>query len=76
MGSKRKNGQPLYTKTLLVNNRPINFIIDTGSPLTLSTKANFNNITVVRHVTEDYREFNGNKTKFEGKTTANIEVNG
>ena len=42
MGAKYKNGIPFYTRTLLVNNRPINFIVDTGSPVTLITKLKFN----------------------------------
>ena len=38
MGAKNKNGIPFYTRTLLVNNRPINIIVDTGSPVTLKPK--------------------------------------
>ena len=35
MGTKSKNRLSLYTKTLLLNNQPIKFIVDTGSPATL-----------------------------------------
>ena len=64
---KSKNGPPFYTKILLVNNRPIKFIVDTGSPVTLKPKMKLNNITTIRSVREDYRDVNANKTKFEGK---------
>ena len=40
MGTRCKNGPPFYTKTLLVNNRPIKFIVDTGSQLTLIPNIN------------------------------------
>ena len=76
MGTRCKNGPPFYTKTLLVNNRPIKFIDDTGSPVTLIPKSKFNNITTLKPVTIDYRDVNDNKIKFEGKTTANIVIDG
>ena len=75
MGTECKNGPPFYTKTLLVNNRPIEFIVDTDSPVTLIPKTKFNNITM-KPVTVDYRDVNDSKIKFEGKTTANIENDG
>ena len=91
MAVNRKNGPPFYITTLLVNKslikfiidtgspvnkRPIKFIIDTCSPVTLITKSKFDNITVMKPVTVDYRDVNDNKTKFEGKTTAFIETDG
>ena len=66
MGTKSKKGVPFYTKTLLVINRPIKFIVDTGSPVTLIPKARFNMITTIRPVLEAYRDVNDNKIKFEG----------
>ena len=71
-----KNGIPFYTRTLLVNNRPIKFIVDTGSPVTLIPKLKFKKITDIKPVSEDYRDVNDNKIKFEGKTLANIEIDG
>ena len=47
LGTNRENGPPFYTATLLVNNRPIKFIIDTGIPVTLITKSEFNNTTMM-----------------------------
>ena len=76
LGNGSKNGLPFYTKTLLVNNRAIKFIVDTGSPITLIPKSKFNNITTMKPVTTDYRDVNDNKIKFEGKTTANIRIDG
>ena len=76
MGTRCKNGPPFYTKTLMVNIRPIKFIFDTGSPVTLILKTKYNNITTMKPVTIDYRDINDNKIKFEGKTTANIEIDG
>ena len=74
MGTKSKNGTPLYTKTVLVNNRPIKFFVDTGSPVTLIPNVNFNKITIIRPVLEDYQDINDNKIKFEVKTMANIDI--
>ena len=76
MGAKKKNGIPFYTRTLLVNNRPIKFIVDTSSPVTPIPKVKFNKITAVKPVSEDYRDVNDNKIKFGGKTLTNIEIDG
>ena len=62
--------------TVLVNNRPIKFIIDSGSPVTLIPKQKFNGITTIYPLNEEYRDVNNNKIKFEGKTMANIEIDG
>ena len=74
--AKSKNGFPIYTRTLLVNIRPIKFIVDTGSPVTLIPKLKFNKITAVEPVSEDYRDVNDNEMKFEDKTLANILIDG
>ena len=60
----------------MVNNRPIKFIVDTCSPVTLIPKLKFNRITEINPVLEDYRDVNNNKIKFESKTLANIEFDG
>ena len=74
MGTKSRNGPPFYTKKLLVSNRQIKFIVYTGLPVTLKLKVKFNNITVIKPVTEIYREVNDNEKSYDGKTIANIEV--
>ena len=58
VGATKKNGTPFHTSTLLVNNRPIKFIVDTGSTVTLLPKLKFNKITDIKPVLEDYRAVN------------------
>ena len=76
MGATNKNGIPFFKRTLMVNNRPKKLIVDTGSPVTLIPKLKFNKITAIKLVSEDHRDVNDNKIKFEGKTLANIEIDG
>ena len=71
-----KDGQPFFTVTVLVNNRPIKFIIDSGSPVTLIPKQKFNGITTIYPLNEEYRDVNNNKINFEGKSMANVEIDG
>ena len=74
--SINRNGPEFFTITALVNNRPIKFIIDSGSPVTLIPKSQFNKITQLRLLEMQYREVNDNQKQFEGKTTAIVEING
>ena len=71
-----KDGPDFFTLTALVNNRPIKFIIDSGSPVTLRPKSLFNGITPLKPLKTEYRDVNNNKIRFEGKTTATVEING
>ena len=71
-----KVGSDFFTLTALVNNRPIKFIIDSGSPVTLIPKSLFNRITPLKPLKTEYRDVNDNRIKFEGKTTATVEING
>ena len=71
-----KDGQPFFTTTALVNNKPITFIIDSGSPVTLVPKQLFNQTTPIHPLHTEYKDVNNNKIKFEGKTTANVKING
>ena len=68
-----KNGENSYTETLLVNDRPIKFIIETGSPVTLIPMAKFNNTTKTKPMTEKYKDVNDNNINFTGKTAAEID---
>ena len=72
----KENGPEFFTITALVNNRPIKFIIDSGSPITLIPKSQFNRKTPLRPIGTEYRDVNDNRIKFEGKTTASVEING
>ena len=71
-----KDGPDFVTLTALVNNRPIKFIIDSGSPVTLIPKSLFNGITPLKPLKTEYWDVNDNKIRFEGKTTATVEING
>ena len=73
---KDKEGQPFFTTTVLVNNRPIKFIIDSGSPVTLTPKQKGNEITSIYPLREEYKDVNNNEIKFEGKKMANIVMDG
>ena len=72
--SKNSNGPDFFTITELVNNRPIKFIIDSGSPVTLIPKSLFNNITQLHPLKTEYRDVNDNRIQFEGKTMAKMEI--
>ena len=62
--------------TVLVNSRPIKFIIDSGSPITPIPKQKVNEYTTIYPLQQEYKDVNNNKIKFEGKTMANIEMDG
>ena len=74
-GTKNKNGPSVYTKMLLVNNRPIKFIVDTGAPVTLIPKTKFTKTTTTK-IVEVYRDVNDNTKKFQGETIAKFETDG
>ena len=74
--STNNNGPEFFTVTALLNNRPIKFIIDSGSPVTLISKSQFNKVTPLRPLETEHSDVNDNRTRFEGKTTARVEING
>ena len=74
--STNNNGPEFFTVTALVNNGPIEFIINSGSPATLISKSQFNKITPLRPLETEYRDVNDNRKRFEAKTTAKVEING
>ena len=53
-----KDGSDVFTLTALVNNRPIKFIIDSGSSLTLIPKSLFNRITPLKLLKIEFRDVN------------------
>ena len=71
--SKNKNDY-IYV-TLLVNNVPIKFIIDSGSPVTLIPQSLFNEITNVEKKNNDYEDVNDNKIELIGQTNATVKTN-
>ena len=74
--SVNRNRPDFLTATALVNNRPIKFIIDSGSPVTLIPKSLFNNITQLHPLKTEYRDVNDNRIQFEGRTMAKVEIDG
>ena len=70
------SGPEFFTLTSLVNDRPIKFIIDRGSPATVIPKSQFKNITPLQPLETEYRDVNDNRINFEGKTTAKITLKG
>ena len=72
--NNKKNGEYLHA-TLLVNNAPIKFIIDSGSPGTLIPQRLFNKITEVKELKTNYKDVNDNKIDFLGQTKALVKTN-
>ena len=64
-----------FHATLLVDNAPIKFIIDSGSPVTVIPQRLFNGITEVEKVKANYKDANDNKIDFFGQTTATVKTN-
>ena len=71
-----EDGPDFFSLTALVNNRPIKFIIDSESPVTLIPKSQFNRITPLKPLKTEYRDVNDNRHRFEGKTVATVEIDG
>ena len=74
INNNKKNGEYLHA-TLLVNNAPIKFIIDSGSPVTLIPQRLFNKITEVEELKTNYKDVNDNKIDFLGQTKALVKTN-
>ena len=72
----RKDGPDVFILTALVNNRPIKFLLDSGSPVTLILKSQFNRLTPLKQLETENRDVNDNQIRFEGKTTATVELDG
>ena len=62
-----KDGQPFFTTTALVINRPIKFLNDSGSPVTLVPKQLVNQITPIQLLNTEYRDVNNNKKSSKEK---------
>ena len=74
INNNKKNGEYLHA-TLLVNNAPIKFIIDSGSPVTLIPQRLFTKITEVEELKTNYKDVNDNKIDFLGQTKARVKTN-
>ena len=60
--TKQKKG--FYNATLLVNNVPIEFFIDSGSPVTLIPECLFSGITPIEPLKTTYKDVNNQKINF------------
>ena len=65
--SMNRNGPEFFTITALVYNRPIKVIRDSGSPVTLIPKSQFNKIPPLRPLETEYRVVNTGTTRYNLK---------
>ena len=70
-----KDHKVFYDATLLVNERPIKFIINSGSPVTLNPNCVFNELTEVEPLITTYKGVNNQKIEFIGQTKAMFKTN-
>ena len=59
----------------MVNNVPIKFIIDSGSPVTLIPECLFNDITTIKPLKTTYKDVNNQRIEFTGQTNALLKTN-
>ena len=59
----------------MVNNAPIKFIIDSGSPVTLIHQLLFNGISEVKMLNTNYKNVNDNHIELIGQTKAAVKTN-
>ena len=59
----------------MVNDVPIKFRIDSGSPVTLIPQRLFNDTSEVTKLNTSYKDVNDNKTESRGQTTATVKTN-
>ena len=71
--TKQKKG--FHNATLLVNNVPIKFIIDSGSPVTLIPECLFSKITPIEPLKTTNKDKNNQKIDFTGQTKAMVKTN-
>ena len=75
ISKNNKKREDFFHATLLVNDVPIKFIIDSGSPVTLIPQRLFNDTSEVRKPNTSYKVVNDNKIEIRGQTTAMVKTN-
>ena len=70
-----KRHEAFYDTTLFVDERPIKFIIDSGSPVTLIPNCLFNELTEVKPLIFTYKDVNNQKIELIDQTKAMIKTN-
>ena len=71
----KEQKKDFYNATLLINNVPIKFIIDSGSPVTLIPECLFNDITTIKPLKTTYKDVNNQRIEFTGQTNALVKTN-
>ena len=69
-----KQKKDFYNAMLLVNNVPIKFIIDSGSPVTLIPECLFNDITTIKPLKTTYKDVNNQRIEITGQTNALVKT--
>ena len=75
INNNKKKKEDFFHATLLVNDVPITFIIDIGSPVTLIPQRLFNDTSEVTKWNTSYKDVNDNKIEFLGQTIASVKTN-
>ena len=73
--NNNKKGKDFFHTTLLVNDVPIKFIVDSGSPVTIIPQRLFNYTSEVTKLNTSYKDVNDNKIEFRGQTIATVKTN-
>ena len=73
--NNKKKKEDFFHATLLVNDVPIKFIIDSGSPVTLIPQKLFKGTSEVTKLNTNYKDVNDNKIEFRGQTLATVKTN-
>ena len=71
----KEQKKDFYNATLLVNNVPIKFIIDSGSPVTLIPECLFNEITTIKPLKTTYKVVSNQRIEFTRQTNALVKTN-
>ena len=71
----KEQKKDFYNATLLVNNVPTKFIIDSGSPVTLIPECLFNDITTNKPFKTTYKDVNNQRIEFTGQTNLLVKTN-
>ena len=72
--NNKKKKEDFFHATLLVNDVPIKFIIDSGSPVTLIPQKLFKGTSEVTKLNTNYKDVN-DKIEFRGQTLATVKTN-
>ena len=75
INNNKKKEEDFFHATLLVNDVPIKFMIDTGSPVTLIRQKFFKGTSEVTKLNTNYKVVNDNKIEFRGQTLATVKTN-